>query len=65
MLVSKDNSGRIVGWTETYFSADETVNVSVIRNIGTITTTDKMTGKVESKTFVGQPLPSDFSGGSK
>ena len=66
MLVSKDNSGRIVGWRETYFSAEETVNVSVLRNVSTITTTDKATGKVQSKTFVGQPpLPSDFSGGSK
>jgi hypothetical protein len=66
MLVSKDNNGKIVGWRETYFSAEETVNVSVLRNVSTITTTDKATGKIESKTFVGQPLlPSDFSGGSK
>ena len=66
MIVSKDNSGRIVGWREAYFSAEETVNVSVLRNVSTIITTDKTTGKVESKTFVGQPLlPSDFSGGSK
>jgi hypothetical protein len=37
------------------------VNVSVVRNITTISTRDKTTGKVESKTFLGTPLlPSDF-----
>jgi hypothetical protein len=60
MLISKNNDGNIIGWRETYVSADETVNVSVIRNITTITTRDRTTGKVESKTFFGTPLlPSD------
>jgi hypothetical protein len=65
MLVSKDNDGNIIGWRETYFSADETVNVSVTRNISTITTRDKTTGKVESKTFFGTPLLPPDSGKSK
>ena len=51
MLISKDNSGKIIGWRETYFSKDESVDVSVVRNITTISTRDKTTGKVESKTF--------------
>lgn len=61
MLISKDNSGKTIGWRETYFSKDESVDVSVHRNVSTITTRDRNTGKVDSKTFIGRtPLPSDF-----
>lgn len=61
MVVSKDNQGRIIGWRETYQSKDESVDVSVHRNVSTITTRDRNTGKVDSKTFIGRtPLPSDF-----
>lgn len=60
MLISKDNRGKTIGWRETYFGANETVNVSVHRDVSTITTRDKATGKVDSKTFIGRPLmPSD------
>jgi len=66
MLISKDNNGNIIGWRETYISKDEIVDVSVNGNINTITTRDRMTGKVDSKTFFGKPLlPSAFSGGNK
>jgi hypothetical protein len=66
MLISKDNKGNIIGWRETYISKDEIVDVSVIGNINTISTRDRATGKVESKTFFGKPLlPSAFSNGSK
>jgi hypothetical protein len=62
MVVSKDNNGRVLAWQETYFGTDETVNVSVVGNINTISTRDRTSGKVESKTFIGTPLlPSDFS----
>ncbi len=57
MIISKDNDGRIIGWRETYISKDEIVDVSVNRNINTITTRDRTTGRVESKTFFGKPLP--------
>lgn len=61
MVVSKDNQGRIIGWRETYFSKDESVDVSVHRDVSTITSRDRTTGKVVSKTFFGRtPLPSDF-----
>ena len=61
MLISKDNGGKPIGWRETYFGLNETVSVSVVRNITTISTRGKATGKVESKTFLGTPLlPSDF-----
>jgi len=66
MLTSKDNKGKTIGWRETYFSKDESVDVSVVGNTSTITTRDRNTGKVGSKTFVGRPLmPSDVSDGSK
>jgi hypothetical protein len=60
MLTSKDNSGKTIGWRETYQSKDETVEVSVHRNVSTITTRDRTTGKVDVKTFFGKtPLTSD------
>jgi hypothetical protein len=60
MLNSKNNSGRTIGWRETYFSKDESVDVSVVGNISTITTRDRTTGKVDSKTFIGKtPFTSD------
>ena len=66
MIISKDNDGHIIGWRETYVSATEIVNVSVGGNINTISTRDRTTGKVDSKTLFGKPLlPSAFSGGDK
>ena len=63
MLISKDNGGKTIGWRETYFSKDETVDLSIHRNVSTITTRGRTTGKVDSKTFIGRtPLPSDFDG---
>ena len=60
MLITKDNHGRIIGWRETYQSKDEGVDVSVQRNVSTVTTRDRSTGKVETKTFFGNaPLTSD------
>ena len=62
MLISRDNKGKSIGWRETYFSKDESVDVSVIGNVSTITARDRNTGKVDSKTFVGRPLmPADCS----
>ncbi len=66
MIISKDNDGNIIGWRETYISKDEIVDVSVIGNINTISTRDRKTGKVDSKTFFGKPLlPSAFSADNK
>ncbi len=63
MLITKDNHGKTIGWRETYFSKDESVDVSVHRNVSTITTRDRTKGKVDSKTFIGRtPLTSDFDG---
>jgi hypothetical protein len=60
MLISKNNSGKPIGWRETYQSKDESVDISVNRNVTTITTRDRTTGKVDSKTFIGRLLmPSD------
>lgn len=66
MLITKNNSGKSIGWRETYFGKDESVDVSVIGNTSTITTRNRSTGKVDSKTFIGRPLmPTDFSNGEK
>jgi hypothetical protein len=66
MLNTKNNSGKTIGWRETYFSKDETVDVSIVGTVSTITTRDRNTGKVDSKTFIGRPLvPSDSSNGEK
>lgn len=61
MLVSKDNGGNVIGWTETYFGDNKTVTVNVSRNFTTVLTQDRTTGQVKSETFVGNPpLPGVF-----
>lgn len=61
MLISKDNSGNVIGWMETYFSDNKTVTVNVSRNFTTISTQDTTAGKVKSETFFGTPpLPGAF-----
>jgi len=52
MLISKGNSGKTIGWRETYFSKGESVEVSVHRDVSTITTRDRTTGKFDSKTII-------------
>ncbi len=54
MLINKDNGGKTIGWRETYFGSNETVNVSVVRNITTISTRDRNTGKVKTETLIGE-----------
>ena len=66
MLITKDNHGKTIGWRETYLSKDESVDVSVHRNVSIVTSRDRTTGKVETKTFIGKPLlPSDISSSKK
>jgi hypothetical protein len=63
MILHKDNSGRVIGYRETYIDDKQIVNVSVIGTINTVSTTDRTTGKVESRTFFGQSiLPKDNNG---
>jgi hypothetical protein len=57
MLISKDNGGKTIGWRESFVSKDGSVDVSVHRNVSTITTRDRTTGKVDSKTFFGHACP--------
>ena len=54
MLINKDNGGKTIGWRETYFGSNETVSVSVVRNITTISTRDRNTGKVKTETLIGE-----------
>jgi hypothetical protein len=53
MITSKDNNDKTIGWRETYQSKNEMVDVATHRNVTTITTRDRTTGKVDSKTFIG------------
>lgn len=63
MLISKNNKGKTIGWRETYFSKDESVDVSVHRDTTTITTRDRATGKVGSRILIGRtPFLSDREG---
>ena len=55
MLISKDNDGRVIGWTETYFSDNKIVTVNVGRNITAISTRDRTTGQVKSEMLFGTP----------
>jgi hypothetical protein len=66
MLVSKDNDGKVIGWTETYLSDKEMVIVNVLRNFSTISKQDRTTGKWESKTYFGTPpVPGVFEAGNR
>jgi hypothetical protein len=57
MLISKNNSGEVRGYSETYISTKEIVQVNVHGNITTITTTPKSGGGLPvSKTFFGKPI---------
>jgi len=56
MLISKDNSGNVISWMETYVSDRQIVNVNAGRNFTTISTQDKKTGAVKTETFFGKPL---------
>jgi hypothetical protein len=54
MILRKDSSGRVIGYRETYFSEKQSVSVSAIGRLNTITTTDRTTGQVEIRTVFGQ-----------
>ena len=54
MIDTKNNKGEVVGWREHYSSKDESVDVSVHRNVTTVATRDRNAGKVDSKTFIGK-----------
>lgn len=54
MLISKDNDGKVIGWHETYFSKNESVDVSVVGNISTITTRSALPMSVSGKTGGGR-----------
>jgi hypothetical protein len=58
MIVSKDNSGRPIGFIETLFSTERVVTVNATRQATTVTTRDRANGKVKTETFFGTlPLP--------
>lgn len=61
MLISRDNKGKVIGWLEIYSSGNRSVTAHVGRNVTTISTLDRKTGRVKSETFFGRPpLPGAF-----
>jgi hypothetical protein len=51
---TNDNSGKKIGRLDTSVSRDRVVTVHEIRNITTITTRDRNTGKVKTETLIGE-----------
>ena len=49
-----DNGGKKIGRLDTSVSRDQVVTVHEIRNITTITTRDRNTGKVKTETLIGE-----------
>ena len=49
-----DNGGKKIGRLDTSVSRDRVVTVHEIRNITTITTRDRNTGKVKTETLIGE-----------
>ena len=49
-----DNSGKKIGRIDTSVSRDRVVTVHEIRNITTITTRDRHSGKVKSETLISE-----------
>jgi RIO-like serine/threonine protein kinase len=61
MLISEDNDGKVIGWMETYSSGNRTVTANVSRDVTTVSTLDRKTGKVKTETFFGKPpVPGAF-----
>ena len=60
MIISKNNKGEVIGYTETYIGPQENVTVSVNGNTTSISSFNRTTGKSDVKTFFGKPiLPTD------
>ena len=51
-----DNGGKQIGRIDQSFSKDKSVTVHELRNITTITTRDRNSGRVETETLVGESL---------
>ena len=57
-MITKDNSGKPIGFLETLISNDRVVTVNQAGHATTITTRDRTSGQVKTETFFGSlPLP--------
>ena len=53
MLINKDKSGKPIGFIENLTSNDRVVTINQSRQVTTVATRDRTTGKVKSETFFG------------
>lgn len=53
MIINKDNSGKPIGFIETYTSNERVVTVNQGRQVTTVTTRDRKSGQVKTETFFG------------
>jgi hypothetical protein len=53
MLINKDNNSKPIGFIETLVSNEHVITVNQSRQVTTVTTRDRSTGRVETQTFYG------------
>ena len=53
MLISKDNSGKPIGFVETLISGERVVTVNQAGNVTIVTSRDRTSGQVKTETFFG------------
>lgn len=53
MVINKDSNGRSIGFVETLVSNERVVTINQARQVTTITSRDRTSGKVQTETFFG------------
>jgi hypothetical protein len=53
MIINKDNNGKAIGFIETLTSNQQVVTVNQSRDVTTITTRDRSSGRVKTEAFFG------------
>ncbi len=53
MVITKDNSGKPVGFIETLVSNERVVTINQAGQVTTVTTRDRTGGQVKTETFFG------------
>lgn len=53
MIINKDNSGKAIGFIETFASSERIVTMNQSQNVTTITTRDRSNGHVKTETVYG------------
>jgi hypothetical protein len=53
MIINRDNKGKPIGFIETLTSNDRVVTVNQLRQVTTVTTRDRTSGRVKTEIFFG------------